>query len=341
MTKVAIVILNWNGEKLLPQFLPSVIEYSNIDGVEIIVVDNDSEDASLDVMSEQFPNIRTIVLDKNYGFAKGYNVALKQVEAEYYILLNSDVEVTKDWLIPLVELMDNEPNVAACGPKILDYKNKTHFEYAGAAGGYIDRYGFPFCRGRIFSDIEKDKGQYDTQCDVLWASGCALMVRSSSYWEIDGLDDEFFAHMEEIDFCWRLNIRGLRVVNVPQSIVYHVGGATLEVGSPHKTYLNFRNSLLTIYKNTDDKTLQKVLRRRRRLDSIASYKFLLFEGFEHYDAVNQAHIDFQKMKPKFEEKRKRNLAAATNKKTLVLNSSLVVSYYLRRKKLFTDYINKL
>jgi len=328
MTKVAIVILNWNGEKLLPQFLPSVIAHSKVEGAELIVADNASEDDSLAVMARQFPEVRTIELSKNYGFAEGYNQALKEVDAEYYLLLNSDVEVTKDWLKPLLATMESDKNIAACGPKILDYKRKTHFEYAGAAGGFIDQYGFPFCRGRIFSELEEDKGQYDNERDVLWVSGCALMVRAENY---------FFAHMEEIDFCWRLNKRGFRVVNVPQSVVYHLGGASLNAASPHKTYLNFRNSLLMIYKNTNDYALRKVLRRRRRLDAIASYKFLLGEGFKHYDAVNQAHIDFQKMCPSFEQKRQKNLENSNNEDAYVLQQSLVKAFYIHRKTHFTDY----
>lgn len=335
--KVAIVILNWNGEKLLPQFLPSVIEHSKREGTEVIVADNASTDASLAVMENQFHDVRCIAMEKNYGFAEGYNKALGQVDAEYYILLNSDVEVTPDWLDPMIDYMDAHADVAACGPKILDYKKKTHFEYAGAAGGYIDQYGFPFCRGRIFQEIEEDKGQYDTIKDVLWASGCALMVRAKDYHVHGGLDKDFFAHMEEIDLCWRLNNRGLRVVNIPQSKVYHVGGASLKVGSPRKTYLNFRNSLLMLYKNTDDDLIDKVLKTRRRLDFIAAIKFLLTDGAAHYEAVFQAHTDFQKAIPKFKAKRNDNLEKSTGKQPFVLTKSIVTLFYLRRKSIFTDY----
>lgn len=337
MTKVAIVILNWNGEKLLPQFLPSVLEHSDIDGAEVIVADNASTDKSLSIMSKQFPKVRCIVLEENYGFAEGYNKALEKVEAEYYLLLNSDVEVTANWLNPMLEYMDTHPDVAACGPKILDYKKKTHFEYAGAAGGFIDQYGFPFCRGRIFFNVEEDKGQYDDVKEVLWVSGCALMVRSEEYKNHGGLDKDFFAHMEEIDFCWRLNNRGLKVVNIPQSIVYHVGGASLNAGSPRKTYLNFRNSLLMIYKNTDDLLLKKVLKKRRRLDYIAAVKFFLTDGPKHYQAVINAHEDFHKAIPKFEKKRKKNLEKSTERHPFVLKRSLVTTYYLERKIIFPDY----
>lgn len=337
-TKVAIVILNWDGEKLLPKFLPSVLEHSKIEGAEVIVADNASSDTSLSVMAEQFPEVRCIELDKNHGFAEGYNQALKQVEAEYYILLNSDVEVTKDWLLPLISTMESDPNIAACGPKIMDYKKKTHFEYAGAAGGFIDLYAYPFCRGRVFNKIEEDKGQHDTVKDVLWASGCALMVRAAHYWEHEGLDKEFFAHMEEIDLCWRLNNRGFRVVNVPESVIYHVGGASLKVGSPRKIYLNFRNSLLTLYKNTSEKNLQKVLKKRRRLDFIAAVKFLLTDGAEHYEAVFSAHNDFQKIIPEYKAKRERNLAKTkSHSEHLIYKNSMVYAFYLGQKNLFTKY----
>ena len=337
MIKVAVVILNWNGEKLLPKFLPSVIEHSSIEGAEIIVADNASTDASLELMRTSFPNIRCIAMEENRGFAEGYNQALSQIDAEYYVLLNSDVEVTAQWLEPMLDYMDSHADTGACGPKILDYKKKTHFEYAGASGGFIDMYGFPYCRGRIFTEIEEDKGQYDDIKDVLWASGCALMVRATEYHTQGGLDKDFFAHMEEIDFCWRLNNRGLKVTVIPQSIIYHVGGASLHVGSPRKTYLNFRNSLLTIYKNTDDSRLSKVLKRRRRLDFIAAIKFFLTDGPEHYEAVFQAHEDFQKAIPKFKSKRDENLKKSTVSSPLVLNNSIGPLFYIKQKKHFTDY----
>ncbi len=341
MKKVAIVILNWNGEKLLPQFLPSVIEHSQDEDIEVIVADNASDDNSLIVMEEQFPTIRCIILDKNHGFAEGYNQALKEVEAEYYILLNSDIEVTKDWLKPLTSYMDIHPDVAVCGPKILDYKKKTHFEYAGAAGGFMDQYGYPFCRGRIFNEIEEDLGQYEDPRDVLWVSGCAIMIRSSIYFKEGGLDKFFFAHMEEIDLCWRLNNRGYRIVNVPQSKIYHVGGASLSMGHPHKTYLNFRNSLLMLYKNTPDKQLRKILKVRRRLDYIAAIKFLLTDGYSHYMAVIQAHDDFQKALPRYEAIRKENIEKnIEDKLDIIYNKSLVYNFYIKQKKNFNAYFLK-
>ena len=337
MTKIAIVILNWNGEKLLPQFLPSVLQHSAIEGAEVIVADNASEDGSLKVMQQDFPEVRCIVLNKNYGFAEGYNQALKEIEAAYYLLLNSDVEVSPRWLEPMLSYMDSHQDVAACGPKIKDYKKKTHFEYAGAAGGFLDQYGFPFCRGRIFDVIEEDKGQYNDEKEVVWVSGCALMVRAKNYWEVGGLDKDFFAHMEEIDLCWRFNNRGYKVVYVPQSEIFHVGGASLSSSSPRKTYLNFRNSLLMLYKNTPNKRLKKILKRRRRLDFIAALKFLLGEGPAHYEAVFEAHQDFQKLIPKFETKRRENIEKTVKFTTLVYPKSLVWMFYAKGKKFFKDY----
>ena len=340
MIKTAIVILNWNGEKLLPQFLPSVIEHSKDNNNEVIVVDNASEDQSLAVMEKQFPNVRCIAFEKNYGFAGGYNEALKQIEAEYYMLLNSDVEVTKNWLEPLTSYMDKHIDVAACGPKILDYKKKSLFEYAGAAGGFLDKYGFPFCRGRLFSELEEDHTQYEEIIDCLWVSGCALMVRSELYHKHGGLDDFFFAHMEEIDMCWRLKSRGFRIVNIPQSSIYHVGGASLKMGSPKKTYLNFRNNLLMLYKNLPEKQLKKALKRRKRLDFIAALKFLITDGPDHYEAVYQAHDDFEKARSRYNEIREENLRQS---KVVdipeIYQGSLVYDFYIKQKKRFTDFFN--
>ena len=240
--KTAIVILNWNGRKMLEQYLPSVLEYS-CDEATVVVADNASTDDSLTFLNARYPQIQTIVLDQNYGFAEGYNRALKQVEAEYYVLLNSDVEVTPHWLSPLIAYMDSHAEVAACQPKLLSYVNKEKFEYAGASGGYLDRYGYPFCRGRLFDAVETDRGQYDDTAEVLWATGACLFIRSEDYWRVGGLDGRFFAHCEEIDLCWRLNIVGRKVICMPESKVYHLGGGTLPKGNPMKTFLNFRNNL--------------------------------------------------------------------------------------------------
>ena len=248
MMKVAIVILNWNGQQMLADYLGQVVEYSK-DEAEIIVADNGSTDDSVEWVRTHFPEVRIIQLDRNYGFAEGYNKALVQVDCTYYVLLNSDVEVTPHWLTPLIEEMDARPEVAACQPKILSEVRKGSFEYAGACGGYIDRFGYPFCRGRIFDTVEEDHGQYDTPQEVLWASGCCLMIRADDYWSADGLDGRFFAHNEEIDLCWRLYQAGRKIFCFPQSTVYHVGGGTLPKGNPWKTFLNFRNNLTMLWKN--------------------------------------------------------------------------------------------
>ena len=245
---IAIVILNWNGVDLLRRFLPSVQANSSAQA-EVIVADNGSTDASCAVLESEFPDVRLIRLPENYGFAEGYNRALEQVDAPYYLLLNSDVEVPAGWLAPLLDYMEAHPEVAACQPKMLSYADRGSFEYAGAAGGFLDRYGYPFCRGRVFDTLERDEGQYDDVAPVLWASGAALMVRRQDWRDAGGLDGRFFAHMEEIDFCWRLRSRGRGVVCIPASRVYHVGGASLAQGNPRKTFLNFRNNLLMLYKN--------------------------------------------------------------------------------------------
>ena len=246
MMKVSVVILNWNGCDMLRTFLPSVVRYSEGEGVEVCVADNGSTDTSVSLLQQEFPSVRTIVLDQNYGFADGYNWALQQVDAEYVVLLNSDVEVTEHWLEPMIAYLDAHPEVAACQPKIRSQRQKEYFEYAGAAGGFIDKYGYPFCRGRIMGVVEKDEGQYDTVIPVFWATGAALFIRHTDYVNVGGLDGRFFAHMEEIDLCWRLRSRNREIVCVPQSIVYHVGGATLKKENPRKTFLNFRNNLVML-----------------------------------------------------------------------------------------------
>ena len=248
--KVAIVILNWNGKKMLQSFLSSVLKYSSDGAAEVVVADNASTDDSMDYVRTTYPNVRTIMLDKNYGFADGYNRALRQMDAEYYLLINSDVEVTPHWLDPLVSFMDAHSECAACQPKILSMFNRDMFEYAGAAGGFIDKYGYPFCRGRIFNKVEIDTGQYNNITEILWATGACMLVRSSDFWNAGRFDPRFFAHNEEIDLCWRMRIMGRKIYCVPASIVYHVGGGTLPKSNPMKTYLNFRNNLTMLYKNT-------------------------------------------------------------------------------------------
>ena len=310
MKKISVVILNWNGVGMLQKFLPGVIKYSQGEGVEVCVADNGSTDESVSWLRTYCPNVRLIVLDKNYGFADGYNKALEQVEAEYVVLLNSDVEVTPHWLEPLVEYMDAHPEVAACQPKIRSERNKEYFEYAGASGGYLDVYGYPFCRGRIFDVVEKDHGQYDSVTPVFWATGAALFIRLKDYREAGGLDGRFFAHMEEIDLCWRLGSRGRGLVCVPQSVVFHVGAATLKKESPRKTFLNFRNNLLMLYKNLPEKELKRVLWIRGLLDIVAMVVFFLKGEKENAKSVIQARKEFKQLHPSFAASREENLKHA-------------------------------
>ena len=336
MKKVSVVILNWNGVGMLQKFLPKVIEYSVNQGVEICVADNASTDESVSYLQANFPNVRLILLDKNYGFAEGYNLALQQVKAEYVILLNSDVEVTPHWLEPLVEYMDAHPEVAACQPKIRSERNKEYFEYAGAAGGYLDKYGYPFCRGRIFDVVEKDEGQYDTVSSVFWATGAALFIRLKDYWEAGGLDGRFFAHMEEIDLCWRLRSRGRGIVCIPQSVVYHVGAATLKKENPRKTFLNFRNNLLMLYKNLPEKELKKMMFVRGLLDWVATFVFLLKGDGKNARAVWQARKEFKHICPDFASSRTENLAKATGQSIPEkVDYSILWKFHACGKKVFS------
>lgn len=303
--KVAIVILNWNGRKMLERYLPLLVAWSGKDS-EVIVADNASTDDSMAWLSTHMPEVRTILLDKNYGFADGYNKALSQVKAEYYVLINSDVEVNVGWLTPLVTFMDCHPEAAACQPKLLAVANRKRFEYAGACGGYIDKLGYPFCRGRLFNTVEKDEGQYDTIAEVAWATGACLMVRSKDYWDANGLDGRFFAHNEEIDFCWRLRLMGRKIYCVPQSVVYHVGGGTLPQGNPRKTYLNFRNNLTMLYKNLPEKELKGVMCKRWVLDYVAAFQTLLVNGnWRDFMAIWRARRDFKRWKKDFQADRER------------------------------------
>ena len=288
---MAIVILNWNGYSYLEQFLPSVLN-SGYTNMRVIVVDNASTDRSLDLLKEKFPQVETIINKQNFGFAGGYNEGLRHIQADYYMLLNSDVEVTPGWLDPMVALLEKDPKNAACQPKLLQFHQKDLFEYAGAAGGFIDRFGYPFARGRIFDVCEKDEGQYNDHREVFWASGAALLIRSSCYWEMQGFDAWFFAHMEEIDLCWRLQSSGYRIYCEPSSIVYHVGGGTLPKGNERKVYLNFRNNLVMMAKNLP--LWQAILKIGFRfgLDAISAYKSLFSGQFTYFTAVLKAHFGF-------------------------------------------------
>lgn len=301
MLKTAVVILNYNTREYLRRFLPGLI--ASCDGLdaEVIVADNASHDGSLDMMAEEFPSVRTIALSENYGFTGGYNRALAQVQAQYYVLINSDVEVPEHWLRVLQDWMDSHPDCGACGPKLISFNERDTFEYAGAAGGLLDRYGYPFCRGRIMQKVEKDHGQYDTPADVLWCSGACLMVRADVWKALGGLDDRFFAHMEEIDLCWRMQLRGWKVTVVPESYVYHIGGGTLPNESPFKLRLNFRNNLLTLENNLPT-TLNSRFRARLRiltrmcLDGLSALVYLFTGRKSFYDAVVQAHREYRKLR---------------------------------------------
>ena len=333
--KVAVVILNWNGEAMLRRFLPTVVRYS-CDEAEIWVADNASDDASVQLLREHFPSVKLIQLDKNYGFAEGYNRALAQIEAEYYVLLNSDVEVTHHWLTPLVEYMDAYPDVAACQPKLLSEANRDYFEYAGASGGFIDRYGYPFCRGRIFNTVEEDNGQYDYIIDILWATGACMLIRSADYREAHGLDGRFFAHNEEIDLCWRLRQRGRRIVCIPESEVYHVGGGTLPKSNPTKTFLNFRNNLTMLYKNLPDGELKGVMRVRRVLDYVAALKMLVADrSWVDFKAVVKARWAFYRWRHNFDDDRREIGRTRTAGPSERVGYSILWQYYVKGRKTFS------
>lgn len=335
MKQTAVVILNYNGAGMLRRFLPSVIKYSP--EASIYVVDNGSSDESCDVVRNEFPAVKLMVLDHNYGFAEGYNRALAQVDEEYAVLLNSDVEVTRGWLSPMTQFLDSNPEVAACQPKLLSFKQKDLFEYAGAAGGFIDKWGYTFCRGRIFNTVERDSGQYDDTTDVFWATGAALMIRNEVYKNNGGLDGRFFAHMEEIDLCWRLRSRGYRIACVPQSHVYHVGGATLKKENPQKTYLNFRNNLLMIYKNAPDCQLKKIMLFRKVFDNVAALKFLASGDYAAFKAVRKARRDFKAMRSGYDKARAENMKlAVTTRIPEVLKSSILYKYYLGFKHTYSS-----
>jgi hypothetical protein len=337
MDKVAIVILNWNGANMLAQYLPTVLKYSRDEAV-VYVADNASTDNSVELLTTQFRECRLILLDKNWGFAEGYNKALRQIKAEYYLLLNSDIEVTHHWLTPLIELMDIRKDVAACQPKLLSIHNRDLFEYAGACGGYLDRYGYPFCRGRLLDTIEADNGQYDYATEILWATGAALMIRSDDYWACGGLDGRFFAHNEEIDLCWRLRIRGRKIYCQPDSYVYHVGGGTLPKGNPRKTFLNFRNNLTMLYKCLPDGELRHVMRWRWFLDYLAAWQTLIVNrNVGDFKAIYRARRDFNRWRKDFDADRRQIQASRTTTEIPEQRRfSLLWQYYAKGRKRYSD-----
>lgn len=332
MKKVAVVILNYNGKEFLRKFLPVVIERTGEDA-EVWVADNNSLDGSTEVMQEEFPQVRLIENLYNAGFAGGYNMALKRIEADYYVLLNSDIEVTNNWINPVIELMESDPAIAACQPKIISYYDQNEFEYAGASGGFIDKYGYPFCRGRVFQNIEKDEGQYDDPREVFWATGACMFVKAEIYHQNNGLDSDFFAHMEEIDFCWRLKNQGYKIMVCPESKVYHVGGGTLPKKSARKTYLNFRNNFALLYKNLPKEKLFITFFVRLILDGIAAIKFLLQGGFMDFVAVIEAHLYIYRNHAKLKEKRR---MIKQKQVSNIYMKNIVLQYYFRKKRKFSD-----
>lgn len=334
--KVAVVILNWNGKNFLQQFLPSVINNSN-ENTEIIVADNASTDDSIIFLKEFYPAVKIILLEKNFGFAKGYNEALKKVDSDYYVLLNSDAEVSEHWIEPMVSLLESDPSIAACQPKVLSYQEKNVFDYAGAAGGWLDKFGYPFAKGRVFDYCEEDKGQYDQQEPIFWASGAAMFIRASAFHEVNGFDEYFFAHQEEIDLCWRLQLAGYQVYSCPATKIYHVGGGTLPKGNSRKTYLNFRNNLIMISKNMP--FMQKIWKIPFRiiLNAISACKGLLSGDAGYFLAIARAHRGFIKWllfvpKDKFSPHNK------SGKLNGYYTKNLVWQHFVKKKKYFKEIV---
>lgn len=329
MKSIAVVILNWNGRQLLEEFLPSVV--ANSPEAQIYVADNASTDDSVAFVKDEFPNIQILQNTGNFGYAKGYNVALRDVEEEIYALVNSDVEVTEGWLQPVLDLFERDNETAIIQPKILDYKNKSHFEYAGAAGGFLDKYGYPFCRGRIFETIEEDKGQYDDEAEILWASGACFFIRKAVYRELGGFDEDFFAHQEEIDLCWRAYNKNYKVRCCGASVIYHVGGATLSSNNPQKTFLNFRNSLWMILKNVPAEQLVPVILVRMVLDGVAGCRFLASGKFAHFFAILKAHYFFYFRFIYFLNKRQ-----SKQYKNYYKTKSVVYAYFVKNGRIFVS-----
>lgn len=335
--KVAVVILGWNGKKYLEQFLPSVVQHTDTNLCEIIVADNMSTDGSVEFVKEHYPSITIIQNTRNGGYAGGYNDALKNVDAEYYVLLNQDIEVSAGWVERVIEEMERDNNIAAAQPKLRSYYQPTHFEYAGASGGYMDKFIYAFCRGRVFDTLEEDKGQYEDVADIFWATGACLFIRSKDYWAAGALDEDFFAHQEEVDLCWRLKSLGKRNIVVPQSVVYHVGGGSLPQGNPRKTYLNFRNSLMMMFKNLPPSTLWWLLPFRLILDDVAAFHSIKKDGnFNSYKAIYKARWHFFKALPSLIEKRK---AVPVKSSHHLYHKSVMWQYFINGRKTFNAIVN--
>lgn len=341
MTKVAVVILNWNGIHFLKEFLPSVVTHSLSADVDIWVADNGSTDDSVSYIKEQFSEVNILKFDKNYGFTGGYNKALAEIKAEYFVLLNSDIEVTKNWLSPIIAYMDSNKEVSAAMPKLLSFHNKTEFEYAGAGGGFIDKLGFPFCRGRLLNASESDAGQYNDVASVFWATGACMFVRSSVYHALGGLDDDFFAHMEEIDLCWRMKNRGYKIVYIPESVVYHVGGGTLPNNNPRKLFLNYRNNLYLLYKNLPSGRFRGILVLRMILDGASAIMYLLQGKISFFLAVPKAHFAFYSTIGKFKKKRiENNKHRTVEHHPEIFQRSIIFSFFVRKVRKFSDLSSK-
>ena len=335
--KIAIVILNWNGVKLFPDYLPSVIEHSKGENIEVIVADNGSTDNSLEFLKASFPEVTLLDLKENYGFAKGYNVALNQIEADYFVLLNSDVKVEGNWIQPCIDHFEQDEKVVAVQPKILSFNEPELFEYAGAAGGFIDKFGYPFCRGRILDHVEKDENQYDRPGEIFWATGACMFVRAEAFKNSGGLDADFWAHMEEIDLCWSWKNQGYKIVYEPSSVVYHLGGGSLEYGNPQKVYLNFRNNLYMLYKNLPEKKFLPILLTRMILDGVAAAKFLVGREFKAFSAVAKAHRDFYKNLSALRKKRKDLLKlASVNNHKQIYPKSIMWKFFVQKKYKFAE-----
>ncbi len=340
MIRTSVVILNWNGLEFLKKFLGKVVQYSAGEDTAIYIADNGSTDSSCEWVEKNFPEVGVLRLGRNYGFAGGYNKALGLIYSDYYMVLNSDIEVTEGWLEPLVRHLDGHSDVASCQPAVLSYHKRNFFEHAGAAGGFIDKYGYPFCRGRVFSYAEPNEGQYNNPRDIFWSTGACMLVRAEAFRDCGGLDDTFFAHMEEIDLCWRFHDSGYRVSYVPGSVVYHVGGGALNYSSPRKTYLNFRNSLFMLYRNLPEKDLNRIIFIRKVLDGAAAAMFLFRGQFMHSFAVLRAHIDYYRKKPQIKAKRRRNKTITADLSGIILNKSVVFEFYIRRKRTFNAIVKE-
>ncbi len=336
MPKVAIVILNWNGKTYLEKFLPSVTQYCP-DYAEVFIADNGSVDGSADFLASNYPNLHFIDLKCNYGYTGGYNRALAQIDAQYYVLLNSDIEVKSNWIEPVIGLMDSDSTIAACQPKIMAYHQQGDFEYAGAAGGFIDHYGYPFCRGRIFDHLEKDLGQYDDNQEIFWATGACLFVRAADFKQVGMLDESFFAHMEEIDLCWRLKRMGKKIICCTHSKVYHVGGGTLPKNNPRKTFLNFRNNQLLLAKNLPAGKFYRMFMKRIVLDQLAMTKFLFSGNYKDSLAVYKAFFSVLSL---MRRKRQQGKSIPYRPVSQVYNRSIVAEYFLRGKKKFSELDEK-